>query len=373
MSKPHSNNYIEFTLIGTGAGYGESIVLNIGNNAWIVVDSCIDPFNKKNLPLEYLKTSGVDLSCVKLIVCTHWHDDHIKGISTLFDECKNSKFCLAVAKDQRKFLQLVKLDYEKAKSFESISSTTELNKCLKIKEERNIPFTHVVQDKILYGTSENSLKSEVIALSPSDKIIEEYDYEISELLAKYGASNTKIYHTCPNDKSIVLLVKINDQRILLGSDLEVGSDEQKGWLGIIKNCSSLDDQKATIFKVPHHGSETSYHVRIWDKLIEENAISGLTPWNRGIKLPRKDMLTKLLSHTNELYITSIKSSNKPKKREKRIAKAIGSFNKTLYEAKFSLGIIKCSILLNEEKRWNIELLDNAKKIDTGILKNYQFK
>jgi len=32
-------NIAEVTLLGTGGGYGESIVLHIGDNEWILVDS----------------------------------------------------------------------------------------------------------------------------------------------------------------------------------------------------------------------------------------------------------------------------------------------------------------------------------------------
>ncbi len=48
-------NIAEITLIGTGGGYGESIVVHVGNNEWIVVDSCQDPFTKDSLPLLFLK------------------------------------------------------------------------------------------------------------------------------------------------------------------------------------------------------------------------------------------------------------------------------------------------------------------------------
>ena len=45
----------EINLIGTGGGYGESIVAHIGNNEWIIIDSCEDPNSKTCLPLELLR------------------------------------------------------------------------------------------------------------------------------------------------------------------------------------------------------------------------------------------------------------------------------------------------------------------------------
>lgn len=89
------DDQFEVYLIGTG-NYGESVVLNLGMNNWIVVDSCIDPTSKEVLPLSFLKSKGVDIeNDVKLIVCTHWHDDHIKGISKILEACKSSAFSMA--------------------------------------------------------------------------------------------------------------------------------------------------------------------------------------------------------------------------------------------------------------------------------------
>lgn len=48
------NTQLEISLIGTGGGYGESVVIHLGYNNWIVVDSCIDPFTKRSIPLDYL-------------------------------------------------------------------------------------------------------------------------------------------------------------------------------------------------------------------------------------------------------------------------------------------------------------------------------
>lgn len=86
------NNIIEITLIGTGGGYGESVVAHLGNNNWMVVDSCIDPENKICLPLKFLQDKGVNIAeNLKVIVCTHWHEDHTNGMDQLVSEAKNAE------------------------------------------------------------------------------------------------------------------------------------------------------------------------------------------------------------------------------------------------------------------------------------------
>lgn len=363
MTSLPESTIIEVTLIGTGGGYGESVVLHIGNNCWVIVDSCIDPSSKISLPLEYLKSIGVDVSKdVKLIICTHWHDDHILGISQLLAESLLSQFCMARPLDKKKFLRLVGLDYHKAKYESSASSTIELNSCIKIMQDRKLEFKNAIQDRILYNSNQNNINSQIIALSPSDFVVNEYDKEISELITEYGYSNRKIVCQTPNDKSIALLIKINDQRIILGSDLEVGVDNRKGWLCILNESQSIDS-KSSLFKIPHHGSISGYHERIWDELVTDNVVANLTPWNRNTQLPKKEMLIKYKKHTDELYITSNSYSNKAKERERSIAKAINRFNDTLREIKYKLGIIRCRIAVEQKNGpWQIKLIGAAHKI-----------
>jgi beta-lactamase superfamily II metal-dependent hydrolase len=363
-----NNNLIETILIGTGGGYGESIVLHLGNNDWIVVDSCINPQTNVSLPLEYLESRGVNVeNDVKLIVCSHWHDDHIKGISQLLARCKNSIFSIAIANDRIKFLRFVGLDYNKLKNEETVCSTIEIDNCLSIILSRNSTVKRAVEDKTLLSKNNKDISYEVISLSPSDYILEEFCNEISTLITDYGTSNKKIIYQSPNDKSVAILIKINDQRILLGSDLEVCNDERKGWRCIIKNSQTID-LKSQVFKIPHHGSSTGYDKAIWDKIIDENTIAKLSPWNRGKKLPKREMLETILNHTENLYSTSIpnNSKGKPKKREKSIYKAIARFNPTLKEVQYEKGIVRCVFNL-ENRIWEVETTDGGDKITENVL------
>ena len=98
-------NEIELTLLGPG--YGESIVLHVGNNDWVVVDSCIGS-DGKPAAARYLRSIGVDPArAVKLIVATHWHDDHIRGMAELVNICRGAAFCCAGALCQKEFLATV--------------------------------------------------------------------------------------------------------------------------------------------------------------------------------------------------------------------------------------------------------------------------
>lgn len=61
----------EFEIILLGPGYGESIVLHVGNGVWVVVDSCLDRDGRPGA-LRYLEGIGLEpAQSVALIVATH--------------------------------------------------------------------------------------------------------------------------------------------------------------------------------------------------------------------------------------------------------------------------------------------------------------
>lgn len=358
----------EITIIGTGGGYGESIVVHIGNNNWIIVDSCVNPNTKVCLPLSYLNNLGVDVANnVQLIICTHWHDDHIQGISEILKICSNAKFCFAQANDRKKFLQFVRLDYQKLNVEASNSSTIEFNNCIEILEKRGQSIVLATCNKSLLSFSlTDNIRTEVFSLSPSDFTILEFDKEISKLITEFGSPAKKVISKSPNSKSVVIFLKVGEHRAILGADLEVSSDKREGWDSIILNDTVID-KKSTLFKIPHHGSQNGYHSKVWTDLIDINPVAGLTPWNKNEKLPEAEMLERYFSHTEQLYITSLVFSEKPKKRNKRIEKMIKNLKFKIREVKFEEGIIRCRInLLDKQSKWEVDALKNAHKID----KNY---
>ena len=212
---------IEINLIGTGGGYGESLVIHIGNDEWIVVDSCQNPKTGNSIPLEFLKQKSVDFNKVKLIVCTHWHDDHIRGIADLLDNCPKAIFSFARATDLKKFLRLVSIDLQKSQYSVSNASTNEFNKCLDIVHERNDIVKPSFTDRLLYSTTYNKKTIQIHSLSPSDLSSRLFDEEISTLISKFEKRNKKLPYQSPNDRSVVLLIQCGSHNILLGSDLEI--------------------------------------------------------------------------------------------------------------------------------------------------------
>jgi beta-lactamase superfamily II metal-dependent hydrolase len=358
------NDIAEITLLGTGGGYGESCIIHLGDQNWIVVDSCINPFTKECLPLDYLKKIGVHLKTdVKLIICTHWHDDHLLGLSTLLSECESAKFVFSRALDRTKFLNMVALDYKKLEKETTNSSTVEFNKCLNLLRSRGNPISDASVDKILLTLYSKNFSSQIIALSPSEYAVELFNEEISTLITSFGSANTKIVSLDPNSKSIALFIKLGPHRALLGSDLESNTDKRLGWSNIIEFNNSID-KKASFYKIPHHGSINGHDDKIWIELLEPNPLSTLSPYNRGKKLPNEEMIEKLSSLSDKIFITSdINVGDKPKKRDRDFEKLLMTFKQRLKEVKYRNGIIRSQIDMTKEKAlWEVTLFENANKV-----------
>lgn len=355
-----SNNIAELSLIGTGGGYGESSVIHIGNGKWIVVDSCYNPSTGAILPLEYLQTINADLNKVLLVICTHWDDDHIRGLSKIFELCPNASFVMARANDKAKFLQFVSLDYLKLKKAPSNSSSVEFMNCLRILESRNDGPMEAVLDKILLREIfSDQTTAEVISLSPSDYTVQEFDREVSTLITEYGSQERRVVFRSPNSRSVVLFLKLSHHRAILGVDLEISSNPREGWAHILNKSQSID-KKSSMFKIPHHGSENGYLERIWLDLLEPNPISKLTPWNKAAKLPNPEMLARYCSHTEFVYMTTSVLSDKPKRRDRVTEKMIRRFNDTLRESQYTKGIIRSRInMLDPTEKWKVDLIENA--------------
>lgn len=108
-TSPPRNNELELSLFGPGVG--ESAVIHLGNGRWMIVDSCRS--GKEGCPaaLEYLERIGVNIEHdVRLIVATHWHDDHIRGLATLVKRATNAEFICSAALRCEEFLMLVGAD-----------------------------------------------------------------------------------------------------------------------------------------------------------------------------------------------------------------------------------------------------------------------
>ena len=198
---------------------------------------------------------------------------------------------MAIASDRTKFLQFIGFDYSKYEDEATIVSTEEINRCLNIIDSEQRKCILASQDKSIFFSSDEreKYKCSVCALSPSDEVLRNYGIELTKMMEEIS-SNRKITDQSPNEKSVVLLISVNNYSVLLGGDLEVSPNNKKGWICIVENSTSVKEKpKASLFKIPHHGSETGYHERIFKELLSNNCIAEMTSCYIG-NLPREEMI-----------------------------------------------------------------------------------
>ena len=301
-----------------GPGVGESIVVHLGQGQWVIIDSCINQSTGNPVALDYLRGLGVDVASeVVLVVATHWHDDHIGGLSQIVTEATSAKFACSAALSNKEFMQLltasgqVKLTKadsglkEFRETFETINRTKNLRKMTG-------PDIWAADGMILFENSSQMIA--IRSLSPSAHVITSAIGRFADMIPNRGSQLSRFQSFQPNDLSIVLQIRIGTQTLLLGGDLEIGSNDHCGWRGVL--LSTNHGNRSSIgYKVAHHGSVGADHDDIWTTLIDNDGVAMLTPFGKGKKpLPAPEDVTRINQRISRAFTTAWPPKLRPQRR-----------------------------------------------------------
>lgn len=324
---PPNSDQIELTLFGPG--YGECAVVHLGENRWIVVDSCLDTTTGKPAVLEYFDAIGVSAQeAVRLIVVSHWHDDHVRGLSNIVSSCPNAPVCCSSALTQREFLAHV-LDYENIMTQTALSGINEIKQTFQILRSR-CPTKKALANRIVLnlpaeGTADSCV---VTTLSPSDKEYDLFLRGIADLIPQVRQTKMRAPYLRPNHAAVALWIETGAVKILLGSDLEEKGEPLTGWSAIVQSAERPQG-RASIYKVPHHGSSTGHHDQVWSDMMVQPSIAVLSPfYHAGKKLPTDKDVARIVTLAPESYITTRDPAPRSKRRrpspvERTIRETVG--------------------------------------------------
>ena len=292
---PPRNDELELTLLGPG--YGESVILHIGDGVWIVVDSC----GRADAPaaLEYLRGLGADpAQDVEFIVATHWHDDHIRGMARLVEVCERARFCCASVLCHEEFLAAAHaLEGRHVGAFGS--GLREMHGAFSRLRKTDATPTLALANRRVFAND----SCHVWSLSPADGAFLNFLREVGRLLPEVGRAETWIPSLSPNDVAVALWIAVGDLAVLLGADLE-----QRGWLAVLQN-DERPAGTASAFKVPHHGGESAHEPGVWERMLDPESVAVLTPWQRGGRvLPSRRDRRRIRSYTSNAYVTATTDS-----------------------------------------------------------------
>lgn len=363
---PPASDELEISIFGPG--YGESLLLHVGDNDWLLVDSCVNPRSRNPIALEYLNQIGVDPSeGVKLLIASHWHDDHIRGLSKIVQACKNAYFVFSSALKAREFLTLV-FGFGKRSMMET-SGVHEFYEILSILGDRKDACKFAIADRLLWrkdGIAEGTCRPcEVHSLSPSDTSVRLALEEIGRLLPSQKEPKRRLVNRRPNHNAVVLSVQVAEVVIILGSDLENTSKDGTGW-SVIVDSSTRPKGRGCVLKVPHHGSISSHHQGVWDKMLHPDPIAILSPFVQGKSiLPTKSDVKRIAQRTNFGYSTSNMKIEKPRIADRVVEKTVRETVKNIRRANLEPGHIRLRTkIFSPQPPWDVALFGGAVSISS---------
>ena len=177
MSKIEPPNNCEVEVTVFGPRYGECILIHVGSNQWIVMDSCIGQ-DKKPVALTYLNDIGCSPGkCVRSVIATHWHDDHVQRIAKVLESAESATFVISTALRGREFLGFLDA-HERQPARILNKGGTEMLASFKVAKSRgtHIKFAH--ENVIIADWDKDALAHgqsvEIRALSPAPLIVENF-------------------------------------------------------------------------------------------------------------------------------------------------------------------------------------------------------
>ncbi len=338
----------EFECTIIGPGYGESIVLHVGNGSWVIVDSCLGP-SRRASALEYLESIGVNPeNKVAMIVATHWHDDHVRGIADLIELCSDAKFCCSSAFRNEEFVTLMKAFEGQLISDVSNGLKQFHSVFLKLSNNGKRPI-FALANRVIFQNNACT----ITALSPGDDVYKNFLETVGKLLPTQDKNNRRIPNLSPNKLSVALWVKFGTCSILLGGDLE-----RQGWVTILEE-SSRPIGMASVFKVSHHGSKNANEPEVWKRMLTDNPFAVVAPWRLGGKaLPNAREVDWIRNATPNAWITTssggLFNQVYSKYKNRPVQKTIRESSSKIQSVLGDFSMVRLRRSINSVDSWNVE-------------------
>jgi hypothetical protein len=348
-----------------GPGKGESIAVNLGDNRWIIVDSCIDQRSRVNPALEYLQRRGVDVATsVRLVVATHIHDDHFAGISDVLRACNAATFVCPSALNTPDFFALTDTE-ERVHAGLPKRAYAEFRKIFGIIEERQDsagfqPLRYAFEQRPLLDDDGSGLRAQVVALSPSDRAFTRAQRALAQALPKVDEPK-RIQTIDPNELAVAIWAEVDGKTILLGADLTTGP-AGCGWQAVLATFNP--SLKAKVFKVSHHGSITGHHDDVWTNLLEDSPVALLTPYRGGKNpVPNRSEIQSINARTSDAYITADPRLPAPSRSARKEAATLGPLAKNIRELWGACGQARAMTRIGRND-WTVDYFPPARRLSS---------
>ena len=337
------------------------------NQQWIIIDSCREASGRPAAS-EYLRVLGVDMSTnVRLVIATHYHDDHISGIGEVYERCDTARFGCSTALNTEEWGTLVEIyrNYLHAAG----SGIDELRRVMTTLQKRA---THGEIVAPIFCIADREIREPVLrspaqltCLAPSDAAVAVMQSRIrEEILPKSQRRRLRVPTLHQNDTSVVLSLRVGAASALLGADLEERGRSGLGWQ-VILDALPTDYVRHDGFKIPHHGSSTGYHPDVWPRLISPAGWALVTPYNRQkMPLPTQLDCERILQMTGNAFITSPPGWAKFRHPDPAVQKTSQEATLAIAPEQPKHGHVRLRRSIAEGASWSIELFGEAKSLSS---------
>jgi len=349
---------IEVTLIGPG--YGESVVVHLGQGEWLIVDSCVDSTdpNKPSVPLQYLRQLGVKVEdAVKFIVVSHWDDDHVRGLGEVVEACLNAKFVCSKVFPDDKFINFVAAHSIGSAATDG-AGVRNFRRVLDCLAARSKTITKAVPGRKLCG------QPIIQSWSPSDYDDTQFLFYVAQEHPKAGEPLRKAIPGTGNLTSIVLSIDWPESSVLLGADMEHSADRRRGWGAVVSETQQLGGwRKGHLVKIPHHGSHTGHHDGIWNTLLESFPISLVAPFGGGAiksRPPKSSDIRRISTKSRSLFVTARHLVSSRPNRSIAVNRSLRDGKITMTGRTTPIGMVRVRRKLGDD--WKHELFGAAYRV-----------
>jgi hypothetical protein len=211
--------------------------------------------------------------------------------------------------------------------------------------------------KHLFSAAGPQVNCDVMSLSPSNRSFKRAMRHLRKAIPLADTPST-LAPVDANDFAVALWIEAGGKQILLGADLPKGS-VGFGWQAIL--AGPRPKNKASVYKVPHHGSVTGHRPGVWSELLVKEPLALLTPYRAGAKtVPNSSERQRILKLTAEAYITAPPIAPPASGSSRKVMASIGSLAQNVQFGD-SVGQVRARSTINENG-WHVEVLAPAEKL-----------
>jgi len=279
-----------------------------------IIDCFTDRIQGKPIPQHFIEHKQIDPAKIKFILISHLHGDHCDGVVDLIKSYPSAELYISGVNLLESFRNLMKFQHPNLK-FSGWTKGRKLFEYLSknpkrliegLEEGKKINFTSDIQLNILYPSQDCIKHFDKFYKKELDKLTS----KVADIESKKDLNSPKVlkidFSKNFNDHSVVVEAISKEFNSIYLADLQF--EKERGLKYVLKKASN-EEKQYNVFKVPHHGSRTSFDKNQWEGVLAnpyKDQILKLSCWKKGSEyLPKRNIVERMLEITEHIFCTGI--------------------------------------------------------------------